>query len=85
MIRLLSSKFAHPAEYRRWALEQLPGHYRWGCYCKPEAFQGDTMLEWINNCRFNIEAKSKVAQMAEANLSGDGLLEGNGQHKQQNT
>ena len=29
-------------------------------------------------------SKSKVAQMAEANLSGDGVMKRNGQHKQQN-
>ena len=28
--------------------------------------------------------KNKVAQLAEANLSGDGVIEGSGQHKEQN-
>lgn len=36
-----------PAEYRRWALEQLPGHYRRDCHCKLEACHGDILLEWI--------------------------------------
>ena len=36
-----------PKEYRRKALEELPGHYSWGCYCKPETCHGDILLAWL--------------------------------------
>jgi DNA replicative helicase MCM subunit Mcm2 (Cdc46/Mcm family) len=36
-----------PKEYRRLALKELPGHYRWGCYCKPEVCHGDILLAWL--------------------------------------
>lgn len=36
-----------PKEYRRKALEELPGHYLWGCYCAPEKCHGDILLKWL--------------------------------------
>ena len=43
---------------------------------------GDILLEWIKEqLQVQHRGKSKVAQIAEANLSGEGVKEGNGQHK----
>jgi hypothetical protein len=43
------------------------------------------LLEWIKEQpQVQHRGKSKVAQIAEANLSGDRVMERNGQHKQQN-
>ena len=36
-----------PVEYRRKALEALPGHYKWGCYCAPEKCHGDVLKSWL--------------------------------------
>ncbi|MGC1132915.1 MAG: DUF4326 domain-containing protein [Nitrososphaeraceae archaeon] len=36
-----------PGEYRRKALEELPGHYKWGCLCKPSPCHLDILLQWL--------------------------------------
>jgi hypothetical protein len=36
-----------PKEYRRKALEELPGHYLWGCYCAPEKCHGEILKSWL--------------------------------------
>ena len=36
-----------PGEYRRVALEHLPGHYKWGCFCAPEKCHGEILRSWL--------------------------------------
>ena len=36
-----------PGEYRRKALEYLPGHYKWGCFCAPEPCHGEILKKWF--------------------------------------
>ena len=36
-----------PKEYRRKAINELPGFYKWGCHCKPKACHGDILKKWL--------------------------------------
>ena len=48
-----------PVEYRRFALEELPGHYKWGCFCAPEKCHGDILRSWL---RLKLRLKRRYAK-----------------------
>ena len=36
-----------PVEYRRKAFKELPGHYKWGCFCAPNACHLHILKNWM--------------------------------------
>ena len=65
-----------PGEYRRKALE-LPGHYKWGCFCKPNSCHVDILLQWLKEQLVFVDriGKSiKVVDVTTTNLAGDGVV-----------